>query len=195
MSKAPIIGGVLAALVLIYVISPFAGAYGVAEATATGNPAQVAQRVDFTRLKRSLAGQITRSYFAISGRTRDLPPLARNWAMAVGGGAAEALLSEILTPENVAAFLNGRGHGLEPVGDVHGLQLTSFRDALSKDTSRVLRESYFMNPLVFVLMLPNGVGVDLRWSGTSWRLAGLELPRELADAMAREVLRREKAAA
>lgn len=194
MAKVPVFGGVVAAAILIYAVSPLVGAYRVATATVTGDPAQVIQRVDFTRLKRSLAGQITRAYFEISERTRDIPPTMRNWAIAIGGGAAEALLAEILTPDNVAALLAGRGNGLSSVGGLHTVRLMSLGDALKNDTTYVLRNSYFMNPLVFVVSSPDGVGIELRWSGTSWRLAGLELPHKLVEALAREVLRREKAA-
>ena len=106
-----------AAIVLVILVAAYwgwalIGAAELASVASQGDAEAVMQRVDLPALRRSLASQIAHAYLEQNPQFKKLPSLEQGFVGSVGGGAAEALLREVLTPENVALLLNKGRVGL-----------------------------------------------------------------------------------
>jgi len=110
----------------------------------------------------------------------------------VGAGAADALLREVLTPENIAALLNTGRVGF-PGSGASVWRMPPLGEAFRAGPWRAVRNSYFDGPLSFFVGLDGPEGrydVHLHLSGTTWRLSGLDIPEEVSARLAREIARR-----
>ena len=154
------------------------------------------QRVDLPALRRSLGTQIARAYLEQNPQFQKLLSIEQGFVGSVGGGAAEALLREFLTPETIAALLNKGRVGLPKAGgpDAETLwRMPPLGEAFGAGPLQALINSYFDGPLSFVVDLDSAegrYGVHLHLSGTTWRLSGLDLPEEVSARLAREIAER-----
>src|SRR5208282_4109935 len=110
-----------AAIVLVILVAAYWGwaLIGAAELASVASQVDaeaVMRRVDLPALRRSLASQIARAYLEQNPQFKKLLSLEQGFVGSVGGGAADALLRELLTPENIAALLNKGRVGL-PKGE------------------------------------------------------------------------------
>ena len=110
-----------------------------------------------------------------------------------GAGEAEALLRQILTPEAIVALLNEGRAALAGTGALDSVSLwrmPRLSEAFRGGLLEIVRNSTFDGPLSFVVGLksPEGrYGVHLHLSGTTWRLAGLDVPEAIGARLAREI--------
>jgi hypothetical protein len=154
------------------------------------------QRVDLPALRRSLGSQIARAYLEQNPHFKKLLSLEQGFVGSVGGGAAEALLREVLTPENIAALLNKGRVGLPKAGaaDPEALwHMPPLGDAFRTGPLQAVMNSYFDGPLSFVVDLDSAegiYGVHLHLSGLTWRLSGLDVPGQVSARLAREIAER-----
>jgi Protein of unknown function (DUF2939) len=167
------------------------GAARLARFAANDDVGAILQRTDLPSLRRSLGSQIVRAYLDQNPKLKNLGPLERGFAGGMGVSVADAMLREALTAENIAALLKSGRFGkasasggqplwsMPPLGDVFGNGLLT-----------AVRSSYFDGPINFVVGLgeeERRYGVHLRLSGSTWFLSGLDIPREVADQLAREI--------
>ena len=177
-----------------------AGAAELAAVASQGDAAAVMERVDLPSLRHSLSRQITRAYLEQNPKFQKLRPLEQGLAGSVGAGVAEALLREVLTPENIAALLNKGRVGVAKAGDPAAetlWRMPPLGEAFRTGPLQAVLSSSFDGPVSFVVELDGGdgrYGVHLRLSGTTWRLSGLDIPEEVSARLAREIAEREKAA-
>lgn len=154
------------------------------------------QRVDLPALTRSLGAQIARAYLEQNPQFQKLLSIEKEFVESVGGGAANRLLREILTPENIAALLN-KGRVVLPKGggaDAETLwRMPPLGETFGAGPWRAWMNSHFDGPLSFVVDLDSAegrYGVHLRLSGTTWRLSGLDVPEEVSARVARAIAER-----
>ena len=150
------------------------------------------QRVDLPALKRSLGGQIAHAYLDQNPQFKKLLSIEQKFVGSVGAGAADTLLREVLTPENIAAFLN-KGRADFPNSGASFWRMPPLSEAFRTGPLQALMNSYFDGPLSFVIKLDSAEGlykVHLHLSGTSWRLSGIDIPEEIRARMAREIAER-----
>jgi hypothetical protein len=194
-------GLALAIIVLAYWAWALAGAAQLAAIAATGDADAIMRRIDLPSLRRSLGSQIVRAYLKQNPKTQNLGPLARGLAGSVGGSVADALLQQALTPENLAALLSKGRLGL-PAGSGQSPDATTLwrmpplDDAFRSGPLQAALNSYFDGPFGFVIALDSGggrYGVHLHLSGTRWLLAGLDIPTEVSDRLAREIAEKQDA--
>jgi hypothetical protein len=174
------------------------GAAQLAAVAAQGDAAAVMRRVDLSALRHSLGKQIARAYLRQNPQFQKLSPLEQSVAGSVGGGVADALLREALTPETIAALLSkGRVGAAKLGGDAQTLwRMPPLGEAFSAGPLRALSQSSFDGPLSFVVGLegPEGrYGVHLHLDGATWMLSGLDIPQEVSDRLAREIAAKQKA--
>ena len=192
---------VRAAIVLVILVAAYwgwalIGAAELASVASQGDAEAVMQRVDLPALRRSLGSQIAHAYLEQNPQFKKLLSIEQGFVGSVGGGAAETLLREVLTPENIAALLNKGRVGLPKAGaaDAETLwRMPPLGDAFGAGPLQALMHSYFDGPLSFVVDLDSAegpYGVHLHLSGTTWRLAGLDLPEQVSARLAREIAER-----
>jgi hypothetical protein len=175
------------------------GAAQLAAIASQGDAAAVMARVDLPALRHSLGSQIVRAWLRQNPKTRTLGPLARGLAGSLGGGVADAMLQQVLTPENIAALLD-KGRLAARTGEANGAALWRMPPldaAFQAGPLRAVANSYFDGPIGFVVALDGAdgrYGAHLRLAGTTWRLSGLDIPEDVSDRLARAVADREKAA-
>ena len=180
---------------------PLIGAAQLAEAAQTGNSADVVDRVDTDRLRRSLARQIAAAYLQATGRGKKMGSFGRSIAGAAITTVADPYVAELLTPANLMALLqNGRVNqvqlGQQTVAIKGGIP--TFAGLLNGNWLSLVTGSYFDQVTDFVIPVDGGHGVDdqfgvhMHLDGVTWKLGGLDLPATMVDEMARSILAGEK---
>ncbi len=186
-----------AALALIILVAAYwswalIGAAELASAASHADVAALMQRIDLPALRRSLAGQITHAYLAQNPQFKKMAWFEQNFLGSVSAGAANELLSGMLTPDAIAAILAEGRIGLPAgaSGPAPGWRLPPLGDAFRAHPLQVLTNSRFDGPMSFVVGLdsPDGrYSVHLHLSGTTWRLSGLDVPEKVSDELAHAI--------
>ena len=169
------------------------GAAELASAASQGDAEAVMQRVDLPALRRSLGGQIARAYLEQNPQFQKLLSVEKGFVGSVGGGAADALLREVVTPEAIAALLSqGRlKAGAADAGTPW--RMPPLSEAFRTGPLQALMNSRFDGPLSFVVGLDSPEGryrVHLHLSGATWLLSGLDVPNDVSARLARQIAER-----
>jgi hypothetical protein len=191
---------ILAALLAVwagYVLSPYMAIYRIGQAVERRDVAELTERVDFPRLRVSLARQITTAYLDATGQSSALTPFARSFAAGLGGTLADPLVAQILTPQALADLLDGGRlpAGIEAPSLGGGIGSTSWREVwgiLAGSEGRGFSRMVFSAP--FDRPRDEQFRLELRISDFTWRLAGIELPKTLVRRLVQELPEPERAA-
>jgi hypothetical protein len=178
---------VLLALFAAWSAWPFFALFDIARAAKAGDAAAIEQRVDFPALRRSLATQMGAAYARISGARPGL-------LGAAAAAAADPFLAKLLTPEALIELLrNGwptTAIGVPPTGT----QITAPNlDSLGNILRLYAASDYGIGE--FRLAVPLDVPADQRFrlefglSNWTWKLSAIDLPMDVADRLAREVMK------
>jgi hypothetical protein len=175
---------VLVALV-VYVGSAVWSAKALVEAVRAGNGGEVLERTDLPRVKHSLTDQILAAYLDRLGKNRPIKPLERMIANTYGASIADALVSKLLTEENLTRLLRTGA-----VGDAsQNTQFGNLASLANLDPS-ALRLLGRISPvkLVEVAILlgddRDSGAIHLHFEGDGWKLSGVELPAAALRAIA-----------
>jgi hypothetical protein len=167
----------IAALVIatgVYVGSAVVSLHGLVSAVRAGNGAEILARTDVPRLKRSLVDQIVSAYLIRTGQGRSIKPLERMVANTYGATIADALISKMLTAENLTKVLQKGQLGTDGDNQIFALGAI--------DTSKVfatLGRLAFVKPVEFSVRLGDDEGagsIGIHFEGNGWKLSGLNLP-------------------
>jgi len=168
-------GIVLVALFVAYWGFALFGASQVASVASNGNADLLMQKIDLPALRHSLAHQIVAAY--LRQNPKHLTGLAGNLAGALGGTVADAMLEDVLTPQNLASLLEqGR---LDRGPKATSIAMPPLGDVFKGSVLQILTSAYFHGPLDFVVHLDRGddvYGMHLHLESFEWRVAGLDLP-------------------
>jgi hypothetical protein len=173
-----------------------AGAAQLASVASRGDAEAVMQHVDLPALRRSLSSQIARAYLEQNPQFRKMLSVEQGFVGSVGAGAANALLREVLTAENIAALLNKGRVGLPKAGSPQAnafWRMPPLSEAFRAGPLQALMNSRFDGPLSFVVNLDSAegrYGVHLHLSGATWRLSGIDVPDEVSARLARAIAER-----
>lgn len=186
------------ALVVAYDAWPLVGAAQLATAAKSGNAEEVLKRVELPALRKDLTRQIVRAYFDETGRGPK-GSFGRNVAINVGTSIAEPYVAELLTPENLASLLhNGRiaGAGAQPTL-LSSETLPNFSELLDAGLWTTFLRSHFDGWTSYFIDVPAGksgepFGVHLHLVGSTWQLAGIDLPKSLLARVVQELIAKEK---
>jgi hypothetical protein len=166
----------------IYVGSAIVSLSGLVAAAKAGNGTEILARTDVPRLTRSLVDQIVSAYLIRNGQNRPIRPIERILANTYGASIADALVSKMLTAENLTNILqNG---SLSADGDNQIVALGGI------ETSKVFQSFgrlSLVKPVELSVRLGDEEGagaISLHFAGYGWKLSGLSLPTRAVEELA-----------
>ena len=186
----------VAAIVILVVLGlgwcawPFVGLYGLARAAQSADVATIEQRVDFGSLGRSLSGQIVQTYARLTGLPIDRGSLIAGLASAV----ADPIVARLVTRVALAELLQN-GWPKAVLGDPPPNFQRPNWNALGNAWQLYANSEYGVG--VFRIKLPvdapreRQFRIQLGLRGVTWKLTGLDLPQELQERLARELMKQE----
>jgi hypothetical protein len=175
----------IAALVIaigVYVGSAVVSLNGLVEAARAGNGAEILARTDVPRLKRSLVDQVVSAYLIRTGQSRLVKPLERMLANTYGATIADALISKMLSVENLTKILQKGELGTDRDNQIVALG--------GIDTSRILGtlgRLSLVKPVEFSVRLgddEHAGAISIHFEGNGWKLSGLNLPARVVQELA-----------
>jgi hypothetical protein len=178
---------VVLALWLAWSAWPFLGVYDLARAVQSGDVARIEQRVDYPALGRSLSGQILGTYARLSGVPLDLG-LIKGLASAI----ADPLVAKLVSRLALAQLLQN-GWPQDVLGDRPPNFPTPNWNAMGDAWQLYANSQYGLGN--FSLRLPvdqpsaRQFRIHLGLRGLTWKLTGFDLPDEVLDRLARELMK------
>jgi hypothetical protein len=170
---------------VVYVGSAVWSAKGLVEAVRSGNASEILARTDVPRVKRSLTDQLLAAYLDRLGAKRPIKPLERMLVNTYGASIADALVTKLLTEENLTRLLRTGA-----VGDAsQNAQFGNLASLANLDTS-VLRLLGRISPVKLVELAillgddQDSGAVHLHFEGDGWKLSGVQLPAATLRALA-----------
>jgi Protein of unknown function (DUF2939) len=166
----------------VYVGSAIVSLNGLVGAAKAGNGVEILARTDVPRLKRSLVDQIVSAYLIRTGQNRPIKPIERLVANTYGATIADALISKMLTAENLTKILQNGALGAD--GDNRIIALGDI------DTSKLLESLgrlSFVKPVELSVRLgddESAGSISLHFEGDGWKLSGLNLPAKTVQELA-----------
>ena len=188
-----------AAIVIVILVAAYwgwalAGAAQLVSVASRGDPEAVMRHVDLPGLRRSLSSQIARAFLEQNPQFQKMLLVEQGFLGSVGAGAANALLREALTPENIAALLNKGRVSLPKAGVPETIwRMPPLSEAFHAGPLQAMANSRFDGPLSFVVNLDSAegrYGVHLHLSGAIWRLSGIDVPEDVSARLARAIAAR-----
>lgn len=186
--------GVVAILFLLwlgYIVWPFASLFSVVRAARSGDAIAIAQRVDYPKLRRSVAVQILQAYAGLSGIKLD----SASVAIGLTAAFADPFVEKLLTPAALADLLRS-GWPKATLGDDAPVgSRGADPGGLGNVWQLYLNSDYGIG--VVRIALPTGqpkdrqFHIELSLSEWTWKLSGLDLPVALKERLARELMRQQ----
>jgi hypothetical protein len=176
---------ILVVSLMVYAGSAVWSAKGLVEAVRSGNGGEILARTDLPRLKGSLTDQILAAYLDRLGAKRPIKPLERMLVNTYGASIADALVSKLLTEENLTKLLRTGA-----VGDIsQNAQFGNLASLASLDTSalRLLGRISPVKLLELAILLGDdrdSGAILLHFEGDGWKLSGVQLPAVTLRALA-----------
>ena len=177
---------VLVVLFLAWSAWPFFGVYALARAVQSGDIERIEERVDYPALGQSLSGQVLATYARLTG-----VPLDRGLVGSVATALANPMVTKIVSRAVLARFLQN-GWPTPVLGDRPPSMPTpnwnSLGDAwqLYANSERGLRDFSLRVPVTEPRARQYRLTLTLE--GLTWKLTGFELPDEVAERLARELM-------
>lgn len=179
---------VLIALLVFYVVWPFASLVSVLHAARGGDIAALEERVDWPALRRSLAGQLV----ATAARLKGIHLEQHGLTVAAVTSVVDPFIEKLTLPANVGELMRtgwpkavlsdapAGVEGLDPelIGNIWQLYLNS-----DYGIGEVRTTVPFSQPR------DRQYRVQLALSNWTWKLSGLDLPVALQERLARELLK------
>ena len=179
---------VLVALWAAYIVWPLYALFEIVRVAQAGDASAIVRRVDFPAMRRSIDGQVVETYARLSG----LRPERAGFTIGVVSTFADPLIEKLITPAVLAEIVRGgwpRTVLADPPAGMRGFDLRALNDAWR----------LFINSDYGIGEVRMFVPVDqpkekqfrvlLALSGWTWKLAGLDLPAELQERLARELMK------
>jgi DUF2939 family protein len=177
----------LGILLCTYLASPLIVLHEMASAVETKDAAALTARIDFPALKRSFTKQIAQEYLKLTGKKLPLNALARRVAVSV----ADPVVARLMT---VTALLDLLGKG--KVGDRTSVAVdrAPFASGSLGNLWQVWLDSDYFGRDFYVYLPPKKAReeqfrVDLRLKRWRWQMVGLDLPDDLKQHLARELIK------
>lgn len=181
----------VAATIAVYYGSALYSLSHLTAAVRDGDGAAIVARTNLPRLSHSLSEQIVKAYLERVSATRQVGAMERALIGGYGASVADALVSKLLTPENLTELLKaGRIAGTNSTPALNGLP--SLTDLRSINWLTQLGRAHYINPAKLSIRVSKtadpeyATAIVLHRSSLSWKLAGIDLPRKvLRDLAAR----------
>ena len=185
---------VLVLLVAAFFIWPLVGFYRIASAVEAKNATALAERVEFSLLRRSLTQQVIAEYLRLTGKDQKLGRFKAGVATGVGAALAEPVVAEFLNAETLLDFLN---KGSVKDGGKVSSEIAPFSGSSWRDAWQLWWHSEY-GPTNFSAYLPPDKSkseqfkVKLSLRTWQWKLTGIGLPDQLRVQLAQDLVHRKQ---
>jgi hypothetical protein len=198
-----IFGVVLGAFLLwlFYILSPLGALLSLADGVRARDVATIEQRIDMRRLRTSLARQVGAAYMRSTGAQKEQSATSQ-FGAAAAAAIVDPLLAPFLTPDALMQMMStGRlpgapgelgtetGRGIvEDLDFARAVSLESARDLFFASEWRGF--TTFLIALPMGRPLPERFRLEMRLSGFTWTVTGLELPVAVRDRIVQQIIAR-----
>lgn len=174
-------------LLAIYLATPLIALNNIASAVEAKDAAALAERIEFPAVRRSLTRQIVSTYRELTGKSLPLGAMSRRLAVSV----ADPVVARLMT---VRALLDLLGKGDAGKGAKLRIERAPFTPNAFKSIWRVWLNSEYLGRDYYARLPPEGrrkeqFTIHLRPINWRWKVVGIELPKELKERLAREVIK------
>jgi hypothetical protein len=173
---------------VIFLLSPFAALYDLAQAVEKRDISRVKERVNFPALRVSVSRQVVGDYLHTPEGRAKVGNVDGRLATNAGAAAVNPMVEELITPEALIDLLDdgwpqriASSAGAQANVPV-SLEFGSVREALKLFFAS--ESNGFRSVIIpFPVDAPadRQFRVTMRLSGTTWRLTGIDLPRALRE--------------
>jgi len=192
--KRSVVASVIALIAIGYFLAaPFVGLAHLRSAVEARNASALSERVDFSRLRKSLSEQIVATYLEVTGKGAKLGQLGTAIASHAAASLADPLLADLINPETMLDLLSGSGISTA------SLKLPAGLGPLPKDAFGSLWNAFANSEYGignFYISLPaqaaatNRFRLRLQVLQWDWKLTAIGLPERLRIELAKELQRR-----
>jgi hypothetical protein len=177
----------LGILLSVYLASPLIALHRIASAVETKDAVALTERIDFPALRRSLAKQIVQEYLKLTGKKLPLHAIGKRVVVSV----ADPVVARLMT---VRALLDLLWKGDAGEKAKVPVERAPFTSASFKSVWQLWLSSDYLGRSFYVYLPPKKSRAEqfraqLRLIGWRWRIVGLDLPEDLKEHLAQELVK------
>jgi hypothetical protein len=177
----------LGILLGMYLASPLIALHRIASAVETKDAVALTERIDFPALRRSLTKQIVQEYLKLTGKKLPLHAIGKRVVVSV----ADPVVARLMT---VRALLDLLGKGDAGEQAKVPLERAPFTSASFNSLWQLWLNSDYRGRNFYIYLPPKKSHADqfraqLRFIGWRWRIVGLDLPEDLKEHLAKELVK------
>jgi hypothetical protein len=182
-----LVAGALCVLLVIYLASPVIALHSIASAVETRNAVALTERIDFAALRRSLTKQIVAEYLKLTGKKLPLHAIGKRVVVSV----ADPVVARLMT---VRALLDLLGKGDAGEKAKVPVERAPFTSASFESLWQVWLNCDYRGRSFYVYLPPKKSHAEqfraqLRLISWQWRIVGLDLPEDLKEHLAKELVK------
>jgi hypothetical protein len=180
---------------LAYTIWPFIEVYRLANSVQARDAAAVSQKIDFDALRASLTTQIAATYLRLTGKTGRPGSVLERFVVGVAASVVDPLVAKLISPDALLELLqNGNPTGVfsDNAPRMQGLSL----EALGSVWRAYVNSEFGIARFLILVPVDKPASDSFRLqfclTGWAWKLCGIELPQQLQDRLAQEIIKAEQ---
>jgi hypothetical protein len=177
----------LGILLSAYLASPLIALHSIASAVETKDGGALTERIDFPALRRSLTKQIVQEYLKLTGKKLPLHAIGKRVVVSV----ADPVVARLMTVRALLDLLDKGDAGEKAKVPI---ERAPFRPASFESLWQLWLNSDYRGRNFYVYLPPKKeraeqFRVHLRLIGWRWRIVGLDLPEDLKEHLAKELVK------
>jgi len=177
----------LVILLSAYLASPLIALHNIASAVESKDAVALTDRIDFPAVKRSFTKQVVQEYLKLTGKRLPLNALAKRFVVSV----ADPVIARLMT---VRALLDLLAKGDAGENARVPVERAPFASGSLENLWQVWLDSDYLGRSFYVYLPPRKsreeqFRVQLLLIGWRWRMVGLNLPDDLKEHLARELVK------
>jgi Protein of unknown function (DUF2939) len=162
----------------VYAGSAIVSLCALADAAQSGDGPEIMARTNLPRVKRSLVDQIVHVYLERIGEKRPLRPIEKILANTAGASIADAVVTKMLTEENLTKLLNSGG-----VADGSETEIGRLAPVanIGRSVVNILKRTSPVKLVEFAIRIgedEDGGSISMHFEGDGWKLSGVNLPNK-----------------
>jgi DUF2939 family protein len=177
----------LGILLSVYLASPLIALHNIARAVEIKDAIALTERIDFPSLRRSLTKQVVQEYLKLTGKKLPLHAIGKRVVVSM----ADPVVARLMT---VRALLDLLGKGDAGVNAKMPVERAPFTSASFNSLWQIWLSSEYSGRSFYVYLPPKKTRseqfiVHLHLRGWRWRIVGVDLPDDLKEQLARELVK------
>jgi hypothetical protein len=177
----------LGILLSVYLASPLIALHNIARAVEIKDAIALTERIDFPSLRRSLTKQVVQQYLKLTGKKLPLHAIGKRVVVSM----ADPVVARLMT---VRALLDLLGKGDAGVKAKMPVERAPFTSASFNSLWQIWLSSEYSGRSFYVYLPPKKTRseqfiVHLHLRGWRWRIVGVDLPDDLKEQLARELVK------